>query len=69
VEFGGGTSRIKMSFSRGKGSAEVPFFFEPVTGSIQYVVADPVTRKCPLIDVVQDLTWYRRVQARSLPRK
>jgi len=55
-------SRIKISFSRGKGSAEVPVFYTPVTGSIHYVMADPVIRKCALIDVGQD---FDLVQART----
>jgi glyoxylase-like metal-dependent hydrolase (beta-lactamase superfamily II) len=33
---------------------EVTGFYEPRTGSIQYVVADPATRKCAIIDPVLD---------------
>jgi len=33
---------------------EVTGFYEPRTGSIQYVVADPATRQCAIIDPVLD---------------
>jgi glyoxylase-like metal-dependent hydrolase (beta-lactamase superfamily II) len=36
------------------GSAEVTGFFDPRTFSIQYVVADPATRRCAIIDPVLD---------------
>jgi len=29
-------------------------FYEATTGSVQYVVADPLTRKCAIIDPVLD---------------
>lgn len=40
------------SASKGPGSAEVTGFYEEDTGSIQYVVSDPATKKAALIDVV-----------------
>jgi glyoxylase-like metal-dependent hydrolase (beta-lactamase superfamily II) len=43
---------IRTSPSRGAGSAEVTGFYEPDTGSIQYVAVDPATRRAALIDVV-----------------
>lgn len=33
-------------------SAQVEAFYEPVSGSIQYVVSDPATRRCAVIDPV-----------------
>lgn len=42
----------KTSPSRGDGSPEVTGFYEADTGSVQYVVADPATKKAALIDVV-----------------
>ncbi len=42
----------RTSPSRGKNSPEVTGFYEPDTGSIQYVVSDPATKKAALIDVV-----------------
>lgn len=44
----------RRSPSKGAGSPEVTGFYEADTGSIQYVVADPATRKAALIDVVLD---------------
>lgn len=44
----------RRSPSNGAGSPEVTGFYEPDTGSVQYVVADPATRKAALIDVVLD---------------
>lgn len=51
------TSRLKQpvvrhSPSTGPGSPDVWGIYEPDTGSIQYVCADPATRKAALIDVV-----------------
>lgn len=40
------------STSSGNGSPEVTGFYDDDTGSIQYVVADPETRKAALIDTV-----------------
>jgi glyoxylase-like metal-dependent hydrolase (beta-lactamase superfamily II) len=34
--------------------AEVKGFFDERTGSIQYVVADPVTKRCAVVDPVLD---------------
>ena len=44
----------RRSPSKGPRSPEVTGFYEAETGSIQYVVADPATRKAALIDVVLD---------------
>jgi uncharacterized protein (TIGR01244 family) len=35
-------------------SAQVEAFYEPISGSIQYVVSDPATRRCAIIDPVLD---------------
>ncbi|WP_134682464.1 MBL fold metallo-hydrolase [Paracoccus ravus] len=43
---------IRHSPSRGAGSPDVWGIYEPDTGSIQYVCADPETKKAALIDVV-----------------
>ncbi|GGL57950.1 MBL fold metallo-hydrolase [Wenxinia marina] len=42
---------VRHSPSRGPGSPDVWGIYEPDTGSIQYVCADPATRKAALIDV------------------
>jgi glyoxylase-like metal-dependent hydrolase (beta-lactamase superfamily II) len=42
----------KTSASRGSSSPEVAGFYEPETGSIQYVVSDPGTNKAAIIDPV-----------------
>lgn len=44
----------RTSPSQGPRSPEVTGFYEAETGSIQYVLADPGTRKAALIDVVLD---------------
>ncbi len=44
----------RTSPSAGQGSAEVTGFYEPDTGSIQYVVADLETGKAALMDVVRN---------------
>jgi glyoxylase-like metal-dependent hydrolase (beta-lactamase superfamily II) len=44
--------RMRRSASQGEDSPEVVGFYEPDTGSIQYVVSDPATRQAALIDVV-----------------
>ena len=49
----------RISPSTGPGSPDVWGMYEPDTGSIQYVVADPATRKAALIDVVWDLNPAR----------
>ena len=51
------TSKLKQpvlrhSPSNGAGSPDVWGIYEPDTGSVQYVCADPATRKAALIDVV-----------------
>ncbi|TDL78317.1 MBL fold metallo-hydrolase [Palleronia sediminis] len=43
---------IRHSASRGADSPDVWGIYEPDTGSIQYVCADPATKKAALIDVV-----------------
>lgn len=43
---------VRHSPSRGAASPDVWGIYEPDTGSIQYVCADPATRKAALIDVV-----------------
>jgi glyoxylase-like metal-dependent hydrolase (beta-lactamase superfamily II) len=43
---------VRHSPSRGEGSPDVWGVYEPDTGSIQYVCADPATGKAALIDVV-----------------
>ncbi len=43
----------KVSKSRGAGSPTVVGFYEPDTGSCQYICIDDETRKCAVIDVVQ----------------
>ena len=42
----------RISPSTGPGSPEVAAFYEPDTGSVQYVAIDPATGKAALIDVV-----------------
>jgi glyoxylase-like metal-dependent hydrolase (beta-lactamase superfamily II) len=42
----------RTSRSRDLNSAEVTGFYEPNTGSIQYVVSDPATKKAAIIDAV-----------------
>ncbi|MCF3973138.1 MBL fold metallo-hydrolase [Paracoccus salsus] len=44
----------KESPPRGSGSPHVVGFYDQPTGSAQYLVWDPATRKAALIDVVQD---------------
>ncbi|SPJ22574.1 MBL fold metallo-hydrolase [Palleronia abyssalis] len=43
---------VRHSASRGQDSPDVWGIYEPDTGSIQYICADPVTKKAALIDVV-----------------
>lgn len=45
----------KLSPSRGPGSPDVLGFYDAATGSAQYIVSDPDTRKAAVIDVVQTL--------------
>src|SRR6056297_3638942 len=45
---------FRKSDSRGPASPEVTGFHDAATGSVQYVVADPGTRKAALVDIVQD---------------
>lgn len=44
----------RHSKSTGPGSPDVWGVYEPDTGSIQYICADPETKKAAMIDVVQD---------------
>jgi glyoxylase-like metal-dependent hydrolase (beta-lactamase superfamily II) len=43
---------VRTSPSRGPTSPDVTGFYEPDTGSIQYVVSDPATRAAAIIDAV-----------------
>jgi glyoxylase-like metal-dependent hydrolase (beta-lactamase superfamily II) len=45
-------SQQQTSRARGARSAEVTGFYEPDTGSIQYVVSDPASKKAAIIDAV-----------------
>ena len=45
---------FRDSPSRGEGSPRVSGFYDKASGSIQYVVTDPATRMCALVDIVQD---------------
>lgn len=45
-------TKFRSSPSRGKGSPDITGFYEPDTGSVQYVLADPDTGRCALVDVV-----------------
>src|SRR5688572_9934548 len=42
----------KTSVSRGRNSPEVTGFYEPDSGSVQYLVVDPPTKKAAIIDAV-----------------
>ncbi|TGD61842.1 MBL fold metallo-hydrolase [Tabrizicola sp. WMC-M-20] len=46
---------VRHSPSRGAGSPDVWGIYEPDTGSIQYICADPATKQAALIDVVWNL--------------
>ena len=46
---------VRHSPSTGAGSPNVWGIYEPDTGSIQYICADPATKKAALIDVVWNL--------------
>lgn len=45
-------STIRKSPSTGPGSPDVTGFYEKDTGSIQYVVSDPATKKAAIVDAV-----------------
>jgi glyoxylase-like metal-dependent hydrolase (beta-lactamase superfamily II) len=47
-------SNLRLSASTGAGSADVWALYDPETGSIQYVCADPATKRAALIDIVWD---------------
>ena len=47
-------STLRKSPSTGPGSPDVWGLYEAETGSIQYVCADPATKKAALIDVVMN---------------
>ncbi|WP_411837041.1 MBL fold metallo-hydrolase [Paracoccus sp. ME4] len=49
------TRIMRHSPSTGPGSPDVWGLYEPDTGSVQYVCADPATRRAALIDVVWNL--------------
>ena len=42
------------TFQLSSGSPEVAGFYDPHTSSVQYVVSDPATRRCAIIDPVLD---------------
>nr|WP_306264677.1 MBL fold metallo-hydrolase [Pararhizobium sp. IMCC3301] len=46
------SSITRTSSSRGPGSAQITGFYDEDSGSIQYLAADPDTRKAALIDIV-----------------
>lgn len=46
--------RFSLSPSTGANTPDVAGFFEPRTFSVQYVVSDPATKKCAIIDPVLD---------------
>ena len=46
--------RFSLSRSHGTNTPDVAGFFEPRTFSVQYIVSDPATRKCAIIDPVLD---------------
>ncbi len=48
------TRTTRHSPSRGPASPDVWGVYEPTSGSVQYVLACPATRKAALIDIVQD---------------
>ena len=48
------TRTIRHSPSRGPSSPDVWGVYEPASGSVQYVLACPATRRAALIDIVQD---------------
>jgi len=48
------TNIIRKSPSTGNQSPDVWGVYEPDTGSVQYIVADPQTKRAALIDVVQN---------------
>ncbi|MFY0991100.1 MBL fold metallo-hydrolase [Halomonas sp. C05BenzN] len=45
---------FSLSRSTGAGKPDVAGFFDPRTFSVQYVVSDPVSRRCAIIDPVLD---------------
>lgn len=45
---------FRLSASQGPASPDVAGFFDPRTFSVQYVVSDPITRHCAIIDPVLD---------------
>jgi len=59
-------SNQQTSPSRGQQSPEVTGFYEPATGSIQYVVADPGSKKSAIIDPVWNFDpRHARTETRS----
>ncbi|KAB2688488.1 TIGR01244 family phosphatase [Brucella tritici] len=47
-------SRAWLAAHRRTGKPDVKGFYDPRTGSIQYVVSDPTTKRCAIIDPVLD---------------
>jgi len=59
-------SHQQTSRSRGPGSPEVTGFYEPDTGSIQYVVSCPRTKKAAIVDAVWNFDPKRaRIDTKS----
>jgi glyoxylase-like metal-dependent hydrolase (beta-lactamase superfamily II) len=55
VSAGANAARLPSSFAAGtRLEPVVTGFYDETTGSVQYVVADPVTRSCAVIDPVLD---------------
>jgi hypothetical protein len=48
-------------------SPDVTGFYDEATGSIQYVVADPVTRRCAVIDPVLSRLLHEHCNRRGRP--
>ncbi len=46
--------RMTSRASNAPGRPDVTGFYEPRTGSIQYLVADPATRRCAIVDPIFD---------------
>ena len=55
---------ISYTAHRQAAQASVTAFYDPETGSIQYILTDPVTRRSAIIDPVLDFTRGRRQLAR-----
>ena len=47
-------NRFQLSTAQQPGNPDVAGFFDPRTFSVQYVVSDPATKQCAVIDPVLD---------------